>query len=80
MARSTKTQKALNLNAAHGLLARGSGVAEAATILARETGQSYPWIVRSTAMVNHYYVYGVDRDFGPFFIKFCTYFPFNAKL
>jgi hypothetical protein len=45
-----------------------------------KTGQPYPWIVRSTAMVNHYYVYAVDRDFGPFFIKFCTYFPFNAKL
>ena len=44
------------------------------------TGQPYPWIVRSTAMVNHYYVYAVDRDFGPFFLKFCTYFPFNAKL
>ena len=44
------------------------------------TGKSYPWIVRSTAMVNHYYVYAVDRDFGPFFLKFCTYFPFNAKL
>jgi hypothetical protein len=44
------------------------------------TGQPYPWIVRSTAMVNHYYIYGLDRDFGPFFLKFCTYFPFNAKL
>src|SRR6266403_3931437 len=44
------------------------------------TGQPYPWIVRSSAMVNHYYVYAVDRDFGPFFLKFCTYFPFNAKL
>ena len=44
------------------------------------TGLPYPWIVRSTAMVNHYYVYAVDRDFGPFFLKFCTYFPFNAKL
>jgi hypothetical protein len=22
----------------------------------------------------------VDRDFGPFFLKFCTYFPFNTKL
>jgi len=44
------------------------------------TGRPYPWIVRSTAMVNHYYVYAVDRDFGPFFLKFCTYFPFNAKL
>ena len=45
-----------------------------------KTGQPYPWIVRSTAMVNHYYVYALDRDFGPFFLKFCTYFPFNAKL
>jgi len=44
------------------------------------TGQTYPWIVRSTAMVNHYYFYGLDEDFGPFFIKFCTYFPYNAKL
>jgi hypothetical protein len=45
-----------------------------------DTGQTYPWIVRSTAMVNHYYFYGLDKDFGPFFIKFCTYFPYNAKL
>src|SRR5262249_35570060 len=44
------------------------------------TDQPYPWIVRSTAMVNHYYVYGLDRNFGPFFLKFCSYFPFNAKL
>jgi hypothetical protein len=44
------------------------------------TGRPYPWIVKSTAMVNHYYIYAVDRDFGPFFLKFCTYFPFNAKL
>jgi AmiR/NasT family two-component response regulator len=40
MARSTKTQKALNLNAAHGLLSQRSGMAEAATILARERGIS----------------------------------------
>ena len=45
-----------------------------------QTGATYPWLVRSTAMVNHFYVYGVDRDFGPFFLKFCTYFPYNAKL
>ena len=44
------------------------------------TGRPYPWIVKSTAMVNHYYIYAVDRDFGPFFLKFCSYFPFNAKL
>jgi hypothetical protein len=31
-------------------------------------------------MVNHFYAYCMDRDFGPFFLKFCTYFPYNAKL
>ncbi len=45
-----------------------------------QTGQPYPWLVRSTAMVNHDYFYSVDRDFGPFFLKFCAYFPYNAKL
>jgi hypothetical protein len=44
------------------------------------TGKSYPWIVRATLFVNHYYFYCVDRDFGPFFIKFCSYFPYNARL
>jgi hypothetical protein len=43
-------------------------------------GTKYPWIIRSTAMVNHYYVYLVDKDFGPLFIKFCSYFPYAAKL
>ena len=43
-------------------------------------GKKYPWIIRSTAMVNHYYVYILDRDFGPLFIKFCSYFPYPAKL
>jgi len=45
-----------------------------------ETGHTYPWIVRSSAMVNHFYCYCKDRDFGPFFLKFCSYFPYNAKL
>jgi DNA-binding PadR family transcriptional regulator len=44
------------------------------------TGQSYPWLVPSTAMVNHFYFYAVDEDFGPFFLKYGTYFPYNAKL
>jgi len=44
------------------------------------TGGAYPWIIRSTAMVNHYYFYCVDHDFGPFFLKFCSYFPYTAKL
>jgi hypothetical protein len=44
------------------------------------TGATYPWLVESTAMVNHVYFYCVDRDFGPFFLNVCTYFPYNAKL
>jgi hypothetical protein len=43
-------------------------------------GVSYPWIVKSTGLVNHFYFYCVDDDFGPFFLKFCSYFPYNAKL
>ena len=43
-------------------------------------GRSYPWIVKTTGMVNHFYFYCVDDDFGPFFLKFCSYFPYNAKL
>ena len=44
------------------------------------TGHSYPWIVQTTGMVNHFYFYCVDADFGPFFVKFCSYFPYTAKL
>src|SRR5260370_31751742 len=44
------------------------------------TGMSFPWVVDGSAMVNHYYFYCVDGDFGPFFLKFCSYFPYNAKL
>jgi len=43
-------------------------------------GASIPWIMYSTALVNFYYFYCVDQDFGPFFIKFCSYFPYTAKL
>ena len=46
----------------------------------RPDGRTYPWIVKTTAMVNHWYFYGDDDDFGPFFLKFCGYFPYNAKL
>jgi hypothetical protein len=44
------------------------------------TGRPYPWLVQSTAMVNHWYWYGVDRDFGPFFLKVSSYFPYTVKV
>ena len=43
-------------------------------------GEAYPWIVKASGLVNHYYLYCYDDDFGPFFLKFCSYFPYNAKL
>jgi hypothetical protein len=45
-----------------------------------DQGVAYPWIVRSSAMVNQWYIYIRDRDFGPFFLKFSRYFPYNAKI
>jgi hypothetical protein len=44
------------------------------------TGQTYPWLVTATGNVNQYYFYGIDADFGPFFLKFSSYFPYGAKL
>jgi hypothetical protein len=44
------------------------------------TGATYPWVVRATAMVNHFYFYCVDAEWGPFFLKFCSYFPYSARL
>jgi len=44
------------------------------------TGATYPWLVRATGVINQFYCYCVDADFGPFFLKFCSYFPYNAKL
>lgn len=46
----------------------------------RPDGTPYPWIVKANGMVNHFYFYCVDENFGPFFLKFCSYFPYNAKL
>jgi hypothetical protein len=44
------------------------------------TGATYPWIVSSTGVINQFYFYCVDGDFGPFFLKFSSYFPYTAKL
>ena len=44
------------------------------------TGASYIWLVRDTAMINQFYFYGYDDDFGPFFLKFGSYFPYTGRL
>ena len=43
-------------------------------------GSSYAWLVRDSAIINFFYFYSVDADFGQFFLKFSTYFEFTAKL
>ena len=30
------------------------------------TGKRYPWLCQEQAMVNHWYFYGFDADFGPY--------------
>jgi hypothetical protein len=44
------------------------------------TGAPYPWLYRTSVLVNHYYFYLVDAEFGPLFIKFAAYFPYPVKL
>lgn len=44
------------------------------------TGKAYPWLVPSTSVVNQYYWYVVDEDFGPVCFKFSTYFPYTGRV
>jgi hypothetical protein len=43
-------------------------------------GNTYPWITRETRVVTQWYFYCYDACAGPFFLKYCGYFPYNAKL
>ncbi|HWE63436.1 MAG TPA: hypothetical protein VHB98_17105, partial [Chloroflexota bacterium] len=45
-----------------------------------QTGVRYPWVVETTGYVNYYYIYAVDDDCGPFFLKLCSYFPYTGRL
>ncbi|KIG12381.1 hypothetical protein DB30_01540 [Enhygromyxa salina] len=45
-----------------------------------QTGKSYPDLYMTTRIVNQYYFYCVDEDFGPFFLKFGSYFPYTGRL
>ncbi|HWE64182.1 MAG TPA: hypothetical protein VHB98_20925 [Chloroflexota bacterium] len=44
------------------------------------SGVRYPWVVETTSYVNFYYFYCLDAAVGPFFLKLCSYFPYNGKL
>ena len=44
------------------------------------TGATYPWLVPGSGVVNQYYCYCVDEDFGPVCVKFSSYFPYTGRL
>ena len=44
------------------------------------TGATYPWLAPSTGVVNQYYWYILDEDFGPVCFKFSTYFPYTGRV
>jgi hypothetical protein len=44
------------------------------------TGATYPWLVPGSGVVNQYYFYCVNEDFGPVCVKFSGYFPYTGRL
>jgi hypothetical protein len=54
-------------------------ISDAALHVGRTWNQWFTVLRRNSPTVT-YYFYCQDRDFGPFFLKFCSYFPYNAKL
>ena len=44
------------------------------------TGATYPWLVPSSGVINQYYFYCVDEDFGPVCVKFSSYFPYTGRV
>ncbi len=44
------------------------------------TGIPHYQFIRASVCVNHYYFYLLDRNFGPCFIKLCSYAPFAGRV
>jgi hypothetical protein len=44
------------------------------------TGATYPWLVPAPGVVNQYYFYCVDEEFGPVCVKLSGYFPYTGRL
>ena len=58
------------------------GVAQekAQTFSGRKEGSIFRYDRDKTVYVNHYYFYIDDEDFGPIFLKVCSYAPWSLKL
>src|SRR5258706_4756408 len=44
------------------------------------TGATCRWLVRAPGVVNQYYFYCVDEEFGPVCVKLSGYFPYTGRL
>ncbi len=59
---------------------RGRGAGEGAGFQGKKIDGQF-WFTRDkTVYVNHYYFYIDDADFGPLFLKVCSYAPWSTKL
>jgi hypothetical protein len=58
------------------------GIAQekAQTFSGRKQGSTFQYDRDKTVYVNHYYFYLDDEDFGPLFLKVCSYAPWSLKL
>jgi hypothetical protein len=58
------------------------GVAQekAQTFSAHKQGSTFHYDREKTVYVNHYYFYIDDENFGPIFLKVCSYAPWSLKL
>jgi hypothetical protein len=69
--------------AASGVVVVGVAQERAWAWTARKT-QRGPWVhftwQRASVYVNHYYIYVIDREWGPAFVKVCGYAPYAVKL
>ncbi len=76
-------QHAKSLDRKHGFVLIGKAQEKASTFASRQDDQGGKiWFKysRRSVNVNHFYFYILDKDFGLFFIKVCTYFPFEVKV
>jgi hypothetical protein len=58
----------------------GMAQEKAQTFSGRKQGSTFQYDRDKTVYVNHYYFYIDDEDFGPIFLKVCSYAPWSLKL
>ena len=63
-----------------GIVFIGVAQEKAQAFQGRKVGGQFQFTRDKTVYVNHYYFYIDDADFGPLFIKVCSYAPWGTKL